>query len=316
MTTNGCCADCGVEGGVSLKACKSCMHVKYCNAECQKNHWPKHKAACKIRAAEKRDEALFKDPPQKEDCPICFLPMPSRLIYCMSLPPATITSVPINDFAAANEELASTVMEQYYSCCGKHICRGCVRSFCKSGNNKCPFCNSNAGKTDEELVAEMMKRVEANDPTSICMLAGSYYQGLNGILQDRAKALELFTRAADLGCSKAHSSLGKIYHEGGNMKKAKFHIEAAAMAGHEAARYNLGNMEFNSGNTERAVKHWTIAASAGDYHAMHHVRKYFELGVIRESIDSTLAAYNASCAEMRSEARDTFIRGYISHISA
>jgi len=49
------------------------------------------------------------------------------------------------------------------------------------------------------------------------------------------------------------------------MKKAKFHVEAAAMAGHEAARCSLGVMEFNSGNMERAMKHWTIAASAGNY---------------------------------------------------
>jgi len=42
----------GEEGGVSLKACKSCMQVKYCNAICQKNHWPKHKKLCKERAAE------------------------------------------------------------------------------------------------------------------------------------------------------------------------------------------------------------------------------------------------------------------------
>ena len=33
--------------------------------------------------------------------------------------------------------------------------------------------------------------------------------------------------------------------------------------------------------------------------------------VSRESIDSTLAAYNKSCAEMRSEARDAHIRAII-----
>jgi hypothetical protein len=53
------------------------------------------------RAAELRDEALFKDPPAKEDCPICFLPMPYQLISCMTLPPATFTSVPIYDYALA-----------------------------------------------------------------------------------------------------------------------------------------------------------------------------------------------------------------------
>ena len=105
MTTNAYCADCGEEGGASLKVCKSCMLVSYCNAKCQKNHWSKHRRDCKIRAAELRDEALFKDPPPKEDCPICFLPMPAKLISCISLPPATLSSVPINDFAIANVEL-------------------------------------------------------------------------------------------------------------------------------------------------------------------------------------------------------------------
>jgi hypothetical protein len=56
------------------------------------------------------------------------------------------------------------------------------------------------------------------------------------------------------------------------------------------------------------VKHWTIAASAGHYKAMHHLRIGFEEGAIsRESIDLTLAAYNNSCAELRSEARDAYI---------
>jgi len=98
-----CCADCGEEGGVSLKTCKSCMLVKYCNANCQRNHWPTHKQECKRRAAELRDEALFKDPPDKEDCPICFLPMPTKIISCVSLPPANITSVPIHDCAEAKQ---------------------------------------------------------------------------------------------------------------------------------------------------------------------------------------------------------------------
>ena len=68
-------------------------------------HWATHKKECKQRAAELRDEALFKDPPSKEECPICFLPMPHKLLACISLPPATILSVPIYDFAIANEWL-------------------------------------------------------------------------------------------------------------------------------------------------------------------------------------------------------------------
>ena len=307
-----CCAECGEEGGVSLKMCKACMHARYCSAACQRNHWPKHKKQCKFRAAELRDEALFKDPPPKEDCPICFVPMPARLIYSISLPPATLSSVPIYDFAIANEGLAKEDMQEYYSCCGKHICRGCIHSFIQSGNDeKCPFCNSDCNKTEEERVQEMMRRVAANDAASIYMLAGSYRHGLNGFQQDQTRAMELFTKSAELGSSKAHNNLADIYHDGGNLKKTKFHHEAAAMAGHEEARCIIGIFEYNSGNVERAVKHWTIAASSGDYVAMHELRVGFEKGYVsRESIDSTLIAYNASCAEMRSEARDVYMRRF------
>jgi TPR repeat protein len=153
-----------------------------------------------------------------------------------------------------------------------------------------------------------MKRVEANDAFSIYLLANCYYKGLNGVQQDQTKAMDLFTKAAELGCSKANDQFAEIYHEGGNLKKAKFHLEAAAMAGNEVARCTVGYMEHDSGNIERAVKHWTIGASAGHYTAMHILRIAFEQGVIsRESIDSTLAAYNDSCAEMRSKARDACI---------
>ena len=68
-------------------------------------------------------------------------------------------------------------------------------------------------------------------------------------------------------------------------------------------------MDTQSGNRERAMKHCTILASAGSYRAMHALRTFFEQGLVsRESIDSTLAAYNNSCAKMRSEARVACIR--------
>jgi hypothetical protein len=133
MTTH--CAECGEEGGVvSLKTCNSCKLVKYCSASCQRNHWAKHKKECKQRAEELRDEALFKDPPAKEDCPICFLPKTIELLSCVSLPPATIPSVPIYDFVNDHRGLADEAMDAYYSCCGKSICRGCIGSFRESGN--------------------------------------------------------------------------------------------------------------------------------------------------------------------------------------
>ena len=71
------CAACGNEGGDSLKACTACHMVKYCNRDCQIAHRPQHKTECKKRAAELRDVALFKQPPRRGDCEICFLPLPT-----------------------------------------------------------------------------------------------------------------------------------------------------------------------------------------------------------------------------------------------
>jgi TPR repeat protein len=143
-----------------------------------------------------------------------------------------------------------------------------------------------------------MKRVEANDAASIFLLGNCYHHGSNGFQQDHTKAMELYVRAAELGCRDAHYDLGKLYRKGGNLKKSKFHYEAAAMAGDDDARHVLGNLEGKSGNMEQAVKHWMIAASAGHYNAMYNFLVALKKGDFsRESIDSTLAAYNNSSAE-------------------
>jgi TPR repeat protein len=218
--------------------------------------------------------------------------------------------VPIHDFVEANKEFARENMEVYYPCCGKSICRGCAHSFMQSGNmGKCPYCNAETmRKTNEERVEEMMKRVAVNDAGAMYILGNYYYHGELGLLQDWARAMELWKQAAALGSSHAHFHLGNEYRQGGDSKKSKFHYEAAAMAGHEDARSNLGTMEAQSGNMGRAVKHWVIAASAGEYNAMKNLLIAFNQGsTSRTTIDSSLRAYNKSCIEMRSEARDAAI---------
>ena len=94
------------------------------------------------------------------------------------------------------------------------------------GRGTCPFCKSDGiGKTNEEIAEELMKRAEANDAAAIYALAHLYDHGHYGLLQDQAKALELWKQAAELGSSMAHYNLGVYYYEGGhlNLKKAKFH---------------------------------------------------------------------------------------------
>jgi TPR repeat protein len=183
---------------------------------------------------------------------------------------------------------------------------------------KCPYCNAETmGKTDEEDNEVLKKRVAVNDAGAMSALADWYHLGVHGLLQDREKALEFWKQAAALGSSHAHFHLGNEYRQGGDLKKAKFHLEAAAMAGEEVARYNIGVMENESGNVERALKHWMIAASAGHYLAMDNLLIAFNRGsVSRNAIDSSLIAYNKSCVEMRSAARDAYIRLSIARIDA
>ena len=71
-----CCAACGIAGedDSKLKACDGCKSIHYCSDECQMDHRPQHERECNERAAELRDEILFKQPESshKGDCPICF----------------------------------------------------------------------------------------------------------------------------------------------------------------------------------------------------------------------------------------------------
>ena len=59
-----CCAGCGKAevDDIKLRTCTACKSVRYCGIQCQKDHRSKHKRECKKRAAELRDEILFRQP--------------------------------------------------------------------------------------------------------------------------------------------------------------------------------------------------------------------------------------------------------------
>jgi len=204
------CANCGNEGtNDNMNTCNKCKQVKYCNAVCKKVHKKKHKKDCDeyVRlaaekhdeelklAAELHDEELFKDPPpQYEDCPICFLRIP------------TLKSGRI-----------------YMTCCGKLICGGCFHApvYDDQGNlvdidnqNKCPFCRIVAPKSIKKVVETLKKRVEAEDPIAIHNLGIHYRDGAYDFPQDMNKALELWHRAGEHGCSKSYNTIGYAYDNG------------------------------------------------------------------------------------------------------
>ena len=216
-----CCASCGTAevDDIKLTNCNDCDLVRYCSDNCQQDHRPKHEAACKKRAAELRDEILFRQPESSDlgDCPICFLPLP---IY-------------------KNAEKSMLM-----GCCSKIICRGCdfansIREREERLQHKCPFCRHPVPTTDEEIDRNHMKRVEKNDPVAMCQIGGGlYHKG------DYERSFEYFTKAAEVGDADADYNLSVLYREGQGVEKDEkmelYRLEEAAIAGHVKARYNLG----------------------------------------------------------------------------
>ena len=239
------CACCGKEGS-NLNMCNKCKEAKYCNAACKKKHRTKHKKKCERRVAELYDERLFKLPPKIEDCPICFLPLPSL-----------------------------NTGSKYYHCCGKKVCSGCVFApiydnlgkITGNGGDKCPFCRTPGSTSDEENIKRLKKRVEVGDAEAMFDSGCYYSKGLFGIAQDHDKALELWHRAGELGNAEAYFNIGNTYHNGRGVErdesKAKHYYELAAMDGNVQARQNLGCGEALADNWDRALKHWLIAAGDG-----------------------------------------------------
>ena len=137
------------------------------------------------------DDELFKQPPPKEDCPICLLCLPS---------------------------LGSGSI--HYACCGKMICCGCNYApvYDNLGNKiseeKCPFCRAPVPGSIEEFNEWLQKRVEVGDAEAIFMLGCYYRDGEYGFPQDDDKALELFVRAGELGSAKAYNNVGCAYENG------------------------------------------------------------------------------------------------------
>ena len=278
------CAACDKESdGDNMNTCNKCDLVKYCNAACKKKHRHKHKKKCERRVAELFDEKLFKEPPPREECPICMLPLP----------------------LAANQIT-------FHSCCGKDICDGCIYAMRETGGknmNLCPFCKAPQARSPEEEVKRVKKLMEKGNACAFCQLAGYYALGMMGLPQDEAKANELYLKAGELGSADAYYNLGNTYRLGRgvevDMKKAKHYYELAAINGHVIARHNLGCIEEQDDNYQRANKHFIILASAGFKLSLDMVKEGYTAGyVTKDEYANTLRAYQKSVDEMKSEARD------------
>lgn len=132
---------------------------------------------------------LFAPIPEREECPICLLPLPI--------------------------DKTETV---FMTCCGKHICSGCIhKSFKRDGEKgvqqneiKCAFCRQLTPMNEVKANKKLMKK---NNPRAFMQMAAHYKRG-DGVFQSDTKALEMITRAAELGSAQAFTKIGYYYLEG------------------------------------------------------------------------------------------------------
>ena len=286
------CASCGIAENdeVKLKTCNGCYLVRYCGIKCQKEHRPQHKKDCKKRAAELRDELLFKQPESTHlgDCPICCLPLPFE-------------------------------NTKFMLCCSKIICAGCIVANMREEKgilqHTCPFCRKPMPETMEEIDERNMKRVEANDPYAI------FYEGeLQFEKENYKQAFEYYTRSAALGTLEAHRELAVMYRLGLGIEKdvgkSIHHLEKASIGGHPSARCMLGDYEHSNGNIERAVKHWIISANLGYDDSITKLMEAFKNGFVEKDVLATTlrahkAAVDATKSPQREEGRKVFETGIL-----
>ena len=286
------CANCGKAETEDnkLKRCMACKIVKYCNRDCQVAHRPRHKKVCKKRAAVIiSDDELFKDAPERPECPICMLPLP------------------FND-----EHLV------FQACCGKLICMGCNYAQDKedhiSGKRRedcgaCAFCRAPAPKTEKELIDRLNRCVERKDTNAMDHLAKHYLDGNIGLQKNFAKAIELFLEAGKLGCADAYYNVGNLYCAGNgvkmDMKRARYYWELGAIGGSISARHNLAIIEDNAGNHEQAYKHYLICAKSGFQLSLDEVKTGFKNGhVTKDEYAEALRAFQKQHEDTRSVKRD------------
>ena len=282
------CANCGKgeDSSSSLMTCTACKMVKYCSRDCQIAHRPRHKKECRRRAKELHDIELFKQPPQYDDCPICFERLPTLQTGW-----------------------------RYQPCCGKTICSGCFDApvYDDQGKRvdeqKCAFCRTPTPESNEEAVKRLKKRFAAGDAEAIHITGCYYYQGKDGFSQDYVSALELWHRAGELGHSGAYNNLGYAFKNSDDVerdeKKAVYYWELAAMQGSVMARHCLGVMERSAGNTDRALKHFMIAARSGSAESLETIKQMYSKGhAKKEDYTEALRSYQEYLGDIKSSQRD------------
>jgi len=116
---------------------------------------------------ETEDIDLFAPIEEREDCPICMIPLP-----------------------LSESELS------FMTCCGKKICQGCTWKEVKNDEKKgildhemiCAFCR----RPEEENPIKSLKKLMKKKNSTAFIRMGIHYRDGDGVFQSDTKALEMF----------------------------------------------------------------------------------------------------------------------------
>ena len=238
---------------------------------------------------ETKDIDLFAPIQEREECPICMIPLPIKEedIIFMS------------------------------TCCGKNICHGCFYKTCiteveKNGNiikQKCAFCClPMKSQTPRVLSKSLKKLMNNNNPIAYMSMAEAYARG-DGVMQSDTKSLEMRIRAAELGEAEAYYMIGVYYKEGivvgQDQSKMLAYYEVSAKKESIPAHIYLARFHGRNGDMQLCIKHLRVAAGAGDKEAMDTMMGFYKAKELsKEDLTKTLRAFQASIDGMKSKDRD------------
>lgn len=143
--------------------------------------------------AETADVDIFTPIAEKEECPICFIPLPLSM------------------------KIEGDIV--FMPCCGKMICCGCIYKNVKTENakgvpikeHKCAFCRQLI--EPKSIIKSAKKLMKRNNPHAFMRMADHYKTG-DGVFQSNTRALEMRICAAELGHADAFLEIADNYEEG------------------------------------------------------------------------------------------------------
>ena len=172
-----------------------------------------------------------------------------------------------------------------------------------------PFCRANFPDDDASELAMVNKRVDKGDAEAIFHLGCKYDYGQLGLPKDVPRAVEMWTKAAELGSILAHYRLGLVFYTGDGIEEDKsrgvHHWQQAAMKGHALSRHDLGSVEYENGNYNLAVQHLMISAKMGYEKSLNGIKEMFKRGhATKAQYAEALMGYRDAAEEMKSPQRE------------